>query len=317
MEFGLFGISYIGADICGFFNDTTYEMCARWMQLGSFYTYSRNHNVIGTQRQGPVSFDEKFENISRDILNTRYTLLPYLYTLMHESHVLGSTVTRPLLFEFVEDKNTWDVYKQFLWGPALLISPVLDEGATEVNAYIPSARWYDYYTGKSLEVRGQFQTLPAPLEHINLHIRGGYIIPWQEPGLNTNQSRQNFMGLTVALDDNEVAQGQLYWDDGVSIDTYENGNYFLATFAANQSTVIMSVVHNNFLTNTNPLKFGYMNIWGIGNQQITGVTVTYDGQTHTITNFTSNQGNQVLQIDFTEKIFSIEKFTQLTWTTSN
>ncbi|XP_050821721.1 sucrase-isomaltase, intestinal [Gopherus flavomarginatus] len=277
MEFGLFGISYIGADICGFFNDTTYEMCARWMQLGSFYTYSRNHNVIGTQRQDPVSFDEKFENISRDILNTRYTLLPYLYTLMHESHVLGSTVTRPLLFEFVEDKNTWDVYKQFLWGPALLISPVLDEGATEVNAYIPSARWYDYYTGKSLEIKGQFQSLPAPLEHINLHIRGGYIIPWQEPGLNTNQSRQNIMGLTVALDDNEVAQGQLYWDDGVSIDTYENGNYILATFATNQSVLEITIVHNGY-TDPNNLKFDEIKVLGVDRVPL-AVTVKQNGVT--------------------------------------
>ncbi|XP_074859780.1 sucrase-isomaltase, intestinal isoform X2 [Carettochelys insculpta] len=317
MEFGLFGITYIGADICGFFNDTTYELCARWMQLGSFYTFSRNHNVIGTMRQDPVSFDEKFKNISRDVVNTRYKLLPYLYTLMHEAHAYGGTVTRPLLHEFVEDKKTWDIYKQFLWGPALLISPVLDPGATEVNAYVPNARWYDYYTGTDLGVRGEFHTLKAPLEHINLHIRGGYIIPWQEPGLNTNQSRQNSMGLTVALDDNGVAQGQLFWDDGVSIDTYENGSYFLAKFSASQHTVNITVIHNEFLTDTNPLKFGYMNIWGIGNQQITNVTATYGGQTHVITDFSSNQTSQVLEINFTEKIFSIEKFTQLQWTTSN
>uniref|UniRef100_A0A8C0HDR0 Maltase n=1 Tax=Chelonoidis abingdonii TaxID=106734 RepID=A0A8C0HDR0_CHEAB len=216
MEFSLFGISYTGADICGFFNDAEYYMCVRWMQLGAFYPFSRNHNTIGTKRQDPVSFDEKFENISRDILNTRYTLLPYLYTLMYEAHVHGSTVVRPVLHEFVEDKQTWDVYKQFLWGPALLISPVL-ENATLVLAYIPNARWYDYYTEEYIGFKGQFYNLSAPLEHINLHIRGGYIIPWQDPANNTFYSRQNSMGLTIALDDNGFAYGQLYWDDGNSI----------------------------------------------------------------------------------------------------
>uniref|UniRef100_A0A674JS39 Maltase n=1 Tax=Terrapene triunguis TaxID=2587831 RepID=A0A674JS39_9SAUR len=210
-----FLIFQTGADICGFFNDAEYYMCVRWMQLGAFYPFSRNHNTIGTKKQDPVSFDEQFENISRDVLNTRYTLLPYLYTLMYEAHVHGSTVVRPVLHEFVEDKETWDVYKQFLWGPALLISPVL-ENATSVLAYIPNARWYDYYT-EQIAFRGQFHNLSAPLEHINLHIRGGYIIPWQDPAKNTFYSRQNSMGLTVALDDNGFAHGQLYWDDGNSI----------------------------------------------------------------------------------------------------
>uniref|UniRef100_A0A670ID22 P-type domain-containing protein n=1 Tax=Podarcis muralis TaxID=64176 RepID=A0A670ID22_PODMU len=217
MEFSLFGISYTGADICGFFNDTTYEMCARWMELGAFYTFSRNHNVMGTRRQDPVSFDERFVNISRDVLSIRYRLLPYLYTLMHNAHVNGDTVARPLLHEFVGDKTTWDIYKQFLWGPAFLISPVLDQGAVTVHAYIPDARWYDYHTGKYIGVRRQFQDLGAPLEHINLHIRGGYIIPWQEPDITTNASRKNPLGLTVALDDNGNSRGELYWDDGITI----------------------------------------------------------------------------------------------------
>uniref|UniRef100_A0A803TT01 P-type domain-containing protein n=1 Tax=Anolis carolinensis TaxID=28377 RepID=A0A803TT01_ANOCA len=215
LEFSLFGISYSGADICGFFNDTTYEMCARWMELGAFYTFSRNHNVLLTRRQDPVSFNSTFEDISRNVLNIRYRLLPYLYTLMHNAHVDGNTVSRPLLHEFPNDKTTWDIYKQFLWGPALMISPVLDQ--VTVNAYIPDARWYDYHTEADIKVRKQFKTLEAPLEHINLHIRGGYVIPWQVPDITTNASRKNMMGLTVALDDNGAAQGLLYWDDGTTI----------------------------------------------------------------------------------------------------
>ncbi|XP_029885184.1 sucrase-isomaltase, intestinal-like [Aquila chrysaetos chrysaetos] len=99
MEFSLFGISFTGADICGFFKDSEYELCLRWMQLGAFYPYSRNHNQKGTRRQDPVSWNSTFQEISRTMLNIRYTLLPYLYTLMYDAHAHGSTVIRPMLHE--------------------------------------------------------------------------------------------------------------------------------------------------------------------------------------------------------------------------
>ncbi|KAM6258927.1 sucrase-isomaltase, intestinal-like [Spheniscus humboldti] len=93
----------------------------------------------------------------------------------------------------------------------------MQQNAVTVNAYLPNARWYDYYTDEEIGFRGQFKLLPAPLEHINLHIRGGYILAWQRPANTTSYSRKNPMGLTVALNDALFAEGQLYWDDGVRI----------------------------------------------------------------------------------------------------
>ena len=62
----------------------------------------------------------------RTSLNLRYLLLPYAYTLHYRSHVFGETVVRPLLFEFPQDTSTHAIDKQFLFGPALLVSPVLE-----------------------------------------------------------------------------------------------------------------------------------------------------------------------------------------------
>ncbi|NWV96371.1 MGA protein, partial [Machaerirhynchus nigripectus] len=277
LEFSLFGISYTGADICGFFQEAEYEMCLRWMQLGAFYPFSRNHNGKGTRRQDPAAWDVRFQDVSRKVLNIRYSLLPYLYTLLHDAHAHGSTVVRPLLHEFVQDRNTWDIDEQFLWGPALLISPVMAQNARSVEAYFPSARWYDYYKEEDTGFRGQLQNLSAPLEHINLHIRGGYILPWQTPANTTAYSRKNPMGLTVALDDALFAEGHLYWDDGVRIDAYEDGVYLLTSFTANQTVLEITVLHQNY-TDPNHLMFTEIKVLGVPTK-VQQVTVSQNGGT--------------------------------------
>lgn len=72
--------------------------------------------------------------------------------------------------------------------------------------------------------------LDAPRDHINLHIRGGYILPTQKPALNTKLSRANNFELLVALDELNSASGKLFWDDGEGIDTIEKAMYQINTY---------------------------------------------------------------------------------------
>lgn len=315
MEFSLFGISYTGADICGFFQNSTYELCLRWMQLGAFYPYSRNHNGLGFHRQDPVAWNETFQNITRNILQTRYKLLPYLYTLMYQAHVGGSTVVRPLLHEFFEDKATWGIDRQFLWGAALMITPALDEGVTTVRAYIPDSRWYDWFTGERLFKRLSWIQMLTPLDHINVHVRGGYIIPWQEHGISTHYSRKNYLGLVVAMNDNNAAKGQLFWDDGQSIDTIEKGEYLLAEFTVNQNTLKSRILHSNTKSTAHYLKLGYLDVWGAGLNPPTFVTVAHKNVTYNIIRFTHSPQLSKLTIDMTDHTFQIDVPLTIIWKT--
>lgn len=230
LNFQLFGIPLVGADICGFIGDTTEELCARWMQLGAFYPFSRNHNTINVRSQEPYLW-ESVTKASRNALHVRYSLLPYYYTLFYQAHQFGATVTRPLFFEFPDDPKTLFLDRQFLIGAAVLITPVLEQGARHVDGYFGPGQWFDWYTHRlaanisstSSPVReGKWIQQSAPMDHIPVHIRGGHIIPLQVPGMTTAESRKNDFELLVALDSHERASGDLYLDDGESLPVTEH-----------------------------------------------------------------------------------------------
>ncbi|KAJ8368020.1 hypothetical protein SKAU_G00080480 [Synaphobranchus kaupii] len=313
MEFSLFGISYTGADICGFFNAAYYDLCLRWMQLGAFYPYSRNHNGLGNRRQDPVAWDTRFAEASRDVLNIRYTLLPYLYTLMFQAHSEGSTVVRPLLHEFIRDGTTWDIDKQFLWGPALLISPAMNYGEwLNLRAYIPDARWYDYHTAEFINVKRRWVTLKTPLDKINLHVRGGHILPWQKPENNTHYSRKNPLGLIVAMSDDGDAHGSFFWDDGKSIDTYENNQYLLVSFNASESTMQNRVLHDG-LAPADKLVLGQVKVWGAGRRIVSGVTVETGSGPSVPVAFTHDRRTEELIMDLSALYVPVEQPFTITW----
>ncbi|KAM8771117.1 sucrase-isomaltase, intestinal isoform 2-T2 [Rhynchonycteris naso] len=311
MEFSLFGISYTGADICGFFNDSEYQLCARWMQVGAFYPYSRNHNIKGTRRQDPASWNQTFSEMSKNILNIRYTLLPYFYTQMHEIHAHGGTVIRPLLHEFYNEKPTWDTFKQFLWGPAFMVTPVLDPYTDVVQGYVPNARWFDYHTGQDIGIRGTFNEFEAPLYKINLHVRGGYILPCQEPAQNTFHSRQNYMKLIVAADDNQMAKGSLFWDDGETIDTYEKDLYFLVQFNLNKTTLTSTILKNGYI-NINEMRLGFIHLWGIGKTPVIEVNLLYKGNKESV-KFTQESNKEILNINLTTNDVTLDEPIEIIW----
>ncbi|XP_056622067.1 sucrase-isomaltase, intestinal [Triplophysa dalaica] len=315
MEFSIFGVSYTGADICGFFNPAQYEMCLRWMQLGAFYPFSRNHNTINMPRQDPMAWGEAFASMSRDVLIIRYTLLPYLYTLMYEAHEHGNTVVRPLLHEFVDDETTWTIDRQFLWGPALLITPALDPGATMVRGYVPNTRWYDYYTGEAVGVRGQFLSMDAPMDKINLHVRGGHILPWQKAENNTRYSRVNPLGLIVALNDDGSAHGSLFWDDGEGIDTVKNAQFLLTSFTVKES-VLSSTIDKNGLAPADKLTLGVVKVWGSGTVPITQVTMSMVGNPDVELVCNHNPTTQVLECDVTSQRQSLDIPFSISWKTT-
>ncbi|XP_059472228.1 maltase-glucoamylase-like [Neocloeon triangulifer] len=244
LDFNIFGLPYVGADICGFFGDSEERLCERWQELGAFYPFSRNHNTIGTLDQDPCTWPATVGESTRKAMNIRYTLLPFFYTSFYRANQgIDGTVIRSLAWEFTSDQETWNIDRQFLWRDSLLVSPALDIGALTVTAYFPAGNWFDYYTGEKITSIGQYMLLDAPYDFIPLHVRSGRILPTQEPANNTVFSRQNAFGLIVALDATRNAVGDLFWDDGESIDTVAGGTYHYSTLNFAQDTLTQTVDH--------------------------------------------------------------------------
>lgn len=245
LTFNLLGIPLVGADVCGFSEETQEELCVRWTQLGAFYPFTRNHNAISMKPQDPTAFSPLARTAMKEALLLRYSLFPVLYTLFHHAHVHGHTVARPIMFEFPKDVKAYGIDKQFMWGKSLLVTPVLDPGVDYVDGYFPEGLWYDYYTGDCVTSKGEELRLNAPLDKINVHLREGSIIPTQAPNLTLWVSTGQPLHLVSALSQDGSASGDLFWDDGETIDTYETNQYAYIIFSIAQNTMTSQVLSNH------------------------------------------------------------------------
>ncbi|XP_034987341.2 lysosomal alpha-glucosidase isoform X1 [Zootoca vivipara] len=287
LSFSLFGIPLVGADICGFLGSTTEELCTRWMQLGAFYPFARNHNTQDVKAQDPTAFSPAARTAMKAALEVRYALLPYLYSLFHRAHLQGDTVARPLFFEFPKDVATYSIDRQFLWGRGLLLTPVLEPGVNSVIGYFPRGLWYDYYTGSSVNSSGENLKMAAPLDHINVHVREGTILPTQKPGGSTAVGSGNALHLIAALSQNANAWGDLYWDDGESLDTFAKGDYSYFVFNVTQNTFTSTVLHSN--AGATYVTVDALSVYGVREEP---KTVTVNGKERPFTYLT----NQVLTV---------------------
>ncbi|XP_047340734.1 alpha-xylosidase 1-like [Impatiens glandulifera] len=217
LNFGIFGVPMVGSDICGFYPAPTEELCNRWIEVGAFYPFSRDHANFYSPRQELYQWETVAES-ARNALGMRYKLLPYLYTLSYEAHMTGAPIARPLFFSFPNAIEVHGLSTQFLLGKGLMISPVLDEGKTTVSALFPPGTWYNLFDMSQAITTKQsrYLTLDAPLNAINVHLYENTILPMQRGGTISREARTTPFSIVVAFPSGAVAgeaKGNLYLDE--------------------------------------------------------------------------------------------------------
>jgi alpha-glucosidase/alpha-D-xyloside xylohydrolase len=236
---GLTGIPYWGTDTGGFVptKELTGELYLRWFQFSAFCPLFRSHGRTWKLRlpwgwnTGELGPDEirtygdaanpdpaelhnaAVEPICRKYLELRYRLLPYVYSVVHESCTAGLPLMRALWLHHPDDPAAVARGDEYLWGRDLLVAPVTEKGASSRRLYLPRGTWYDFWTEERLE-GGREVDRPVDLETIPIYVRAGAILPLGPVKQFTGEVVDG--PLTLQVYPGADGSFLLYEDDGVS-----------------------------------------------------------------------------------------------------
>jgi alpha-D-xyloside xylohydrolase len=181
LNYSVSGLPYWTTDIGGFVSanpdDPAYrELYIRWFQFGTFCPIFRAHGTRTTNQNEIWSYGSEAQKTLAAYDKLRYRLMPYIYSLAWKTTSEGYTIMRPLVMDFREDTRAQNIGDQFLFGPAILVSPVTEPGAATRRLYLPNAKWYDFWTGAAIQ-GGRTLDAPSPIDRMPLYVRAGSLVP--------------------------------------------------------------------------------------------------------------------------------------------
>lgn len=290
LNYSLSGLPYWTTDIGGFTsgnpNDPAYrELFVRWFQFGTFCPIFRVHGTRTGDQNELWSYGADAQKVLTNFDKLRYELMPYIYSIAWKTTNERYTPMRPLVMDFRTDTRAQNIGDQFLFGPSILVTPVLEPEATTRHLYLPKSRWYDFWTGKAIE-GGKSIDAAVSIETIPLHIRAGSIIPMGPDVEYASEKPADPIELRVYPGAN--AAFTLYEDENDTYN-YEKGVYATIpiTWVDDAQTLSIGERKGNFLGMLASREFRVVFVGeghgtGIGQSEQPDRIVRYSGTTVTV-----------------------------------
>lgn len=220
----------------------------RWMQFSCFTPIMRAHHAGG--EAVPFRYQEIMADGMRHYIKLRYRLLPYIYSLYYESYLKGTPIMRPLFWHYPQDRKACTIQDEYLFGPWMLVAPVLEEKQSERDVYLPEGTWYDWDYGYEYEGGNTIRVF-APQNRIPVFIREGALLPMADDILNTREL--DWKRVEISVFPSEYSTYTMYADDGNS-ERYLEGDYTATQFICEGNSFSNMRLHmhrnnNLYLTN--------------------------------------------------------------------
>lgn len=178
-QMGLSGISFCGYDVGGYIGDASKDLFKRWIEVGVFSPFCRNHREFFGAAGEPWAYGEEAEAISRSFIEFRYRMMPYLYSAFYTASQTGMPVAGSLAISYPHDNMVYDnnYQYQFLFGDAMMVVPVTSRERSK-KIYLPAGTWYNLYNDDKLQGNAEI-TEDVPVYRLPLYVKASAIIPLQ------------------------------------------------------------------------------------------------------------------------------------------
>jgi len=246
INLGLSGYGFVGADIGGFNGSATPELLTRWMELGAFNPIYRAHAAKETRYREPWVDGPEHESIRKRYIETRYRLLPYIYTGMEENSRTGVPLMRPMFLEFPDSPELAANGEEFMFGSSLLVAPRVWSFVGNYHITLPKGDWFDFWTG-TRQAGGKVIEVDPPMETLPVYVRAGSIVPLQPVVQYVGEAPDGPLELRVYP--GPQCGGDLYTDDGNTL-AYQRGEsvrvHFTCSVGSNSIEIATSAPQGSY-----------------------------------------------------------------------